>query len=165
MKMIHTAFVPLRPYIQTIVQTPEMTETERDRFLERFSSENGETLVGFVVMGGIFGEGIDLAGERLSGAAVVGPGLPGICLERDLIRDYFDRHLQRGFEFAYLYPGIIRVLQAAGRVIRSENDRGVILLVGQRFGCVPYRDLLPGEWRPFRIAAEDQYARTLEAFW
>jgi DNA excision repair protein ERCC-2 len=165
MKMIHTAFALERPRLQTLVQTPEMTEIERDRFLKQFTTESPETLVGFVVMGGIFGEGIDLAGERLSGAAVVGPGLPGISLERQLIRDYFDHHLQLGFQYAYLFPGIIRVLQAAGRVIRSEKDRGAVLLIGQRFATPTYRKLLPEEWRPISVQEDDQFEQILKQFW
>ena len=163
--MIHTDFIKARPQTETLLQTPEMTEAERDRFLGRFSTETQRTLVGFVVMGGIFGEGIDLVGERLSGAGIVGVGLPGISLERELIRDYFDHHHRSGFEYAYLYPGIIRVLQAAGRVIRSENDRGVVLLIGQRFAASPYRDLLPGEWHPVSVRDDDRFKRVLGNFW
>ena len=108
-----------------LLQTPSMSESERDAFLQHFKQDNSKPLVGFAVMGGIFGEGIDLVGERLSGAVVVGVGLPGICLERELIRQYFADTHKAGFEFAYQYPGINRVLQAAGRVIRSETDRGL----------------------------------------
>ena len=165
MKTIYSAFAAARPSLDKLLQSPEMTEDERERFLERFSTETQETLVGFVVMGGIFGEGIDLTGEKLSGAAIVGPGLPGISLERRLIRDYFDHHLNMGFEYAYLYPGMIRVLQAAGRVIRSENDRGAILLIGQRFATSPYRDLLPDEWHSVRVREKNQFEEILKTFW
>jgi len=118
-----------------------------------------------VVMGGIFGEGIDLMGERLSGAGIVGVGLPGISLERELIREYFEGHLGAGFEFAYLYPGMIRVQQAAGRVIRSESDRGVVLLIGERFSIAPYRNLLPETWSPVRLHSEQQFTQVLGRFW
>ena len=97
---------------------PEGAEAAREAFVARFAADNPDTLVGFAVMGGVFGEGIDLVGERLCGAAIVGVGLPGICPERDLIRAHFGEERERGFAFAYLYPGINRVLQAAGRVIR-----------------------------------------------
>jgi DNA excision repair protein ERCC-2 len=142
-----------------------MTEAERDRFLSRFSTEAQRTLVGFVVMGGVFGEGIDLTGKRLSGAGIVGVGLPGISLEKELIREYFDQSRGAGFEYAYLFPGIIRVLQAAGRVIRSEDDRGVVLLIGQRFAMTPYRDLLPGHWHPVSVQEDMRITKILEDFW
>jgi DNA excision repair protein ERCC-2 len=116
-------------------------------------------------MGGIFGEGIDLVGERLSGAVVVGVGLPGISFERDLIRDYFATHHNAGFEYAYQYPGINRVLQAAGRVIRTEIDRGVVLLIDQRYGTRRYRSLLPAEWRPVKMQSEQQLTEALQKFW
>jgi len=148
MTMVHDIFSASANAVDTICQSPEMTEEEREAFLARFDSGNRNTLAGFAVMGGIFGEGIDLVGERLSGAAIVGVGLPGICLERELIRNHF---AGVGFEFAYTYPGINRVLQAAGRVIRSEDDRGALLLIDQRYGTRRYSTLLPQTWRPARI--------------
>jgi DNA excision repair protein ERCC-2 len=165
MTMIYDAFTAELPAIDTIIQTPFMSEPDRDAFLKRFQAENPDTLVGFAVMGGIFGEGIDLKGERLSGVAVVGVGLPGICLERELIRQYFSEHYQAGFEYAYLYPGINRVLQAAGRVIRSESDRGVVLLVDQRFSNFRYKSLLPKHWASIKIDTGRRLASKLSAFW
>ncbi len=151
LQMIHQGFVQVCGDIEILVQTPDMQEKQRDSFLDRFKQAGPNTLVGFAVMGGIFGEGIDLQGERLIGAVIVGVGLPGISIERDLIRDYFNREKGAGFEFAYQFPGINRVLQAAGRVIRSEEDRGVILLIDQRYGRQQYRSLLPGQWRPISL--------------
>ncbi len=151
--------------METICQTPGMSEHERDAFLKRFDEDNSGTLVGFVVMGGVFGEGIDLTGERLSGAVIVGVGLPGICLERELIRKFFAEVYHAGFEYAYLYPGINRVLQAAGRVIRSENDRGVVLLIDQRFATRNYRGLLPSEWQLSWLRQENQLSLDLKKFW
>jgi DNA excision repair protein ERCC-2 len=145
-----------------IVQTPGMTEPERDLFLCRFSHDQAATLVGFAVMGGIFGEAIDLVGDRLSGAAIIGVGLPGLCLERELLREYFAK---KGFEFAYMYPGLNRVLQAAGRVIRSETDRGVVLLIDRRYGTRRYRSLLPGHWRPTTVNGPRRLASVLQEFW
>ena len=165
MKMVHEEFRVLRPGTETIVQTYGLTEDERDRFLLRFSEENQDTLVGFVVMGGIFGEGIDLLGDRLSGAVIVGVGLPAISPERELIRGYFADMEQAGFEYAYVYPGMNRVLQAAGRVIRSENDRGVVLLIDKRFSNVHYRALLPKTWQPVHARNETEVKRVLEDFW
>ena len=140
--------------LEIIVQTPEMGEADRIRFLSRFKERTRQTLVGFAVMGGIFGEGIDLKGERLTGAVVVGVGLPGISLERNLIKDYYNRIGGCGFEFAYQYPGINRVLQAAGRVIRSEDDTGTILLIDRRYRHRRYRSLLPTHWR-LQFIADD----------
>ena len=104
-------------------------------------------------------------GERLCGAAIIGVGLPGISPERVLIREYFAGTHGMGFEYAYQYPGINRVLQAAGRVIRSEKDRGVILLIGQRYSTVRYRSLLPNEWRPIVVHRKSQFKLELEKFW
>ncbi len=148
-----------------ILQTPSMSESERDEFLQHFGQNNPKSLVGFAVMGGIFGEGIDLVGERLSGAVVVGVGLPGISLERELIREYFADTLKAGFEFAYQYPGINRVLQAAGRVIRSETDRGVVLLIDQRYATYRYRSLLLEQWDTTKVQNHQQFAEELQKFW
>ncbi|NNL75407.1 MAG: ATP-dependent DNA helicase, partial [Desulfobacterales bacterium] len=150
---------------EVIIQAPGMSENEREEFLNRFSRENHQTLIGFAVMGGIFGEGIDLVGERLSGAVVVGVGLPGISLENELIRKYFADHHNAGFEYAYQYPGINRVLQAAGRVIRTETDQGVVLLIDQRYGTHRYRSHLPGEWDPVKVQSQEQLAQALQKFW
>ena len=165
MRQIYDVFRVDNPNLETIVQEQDMPETERDGFLSRFSHENKATLVGFAVMGGIFGEGIDLVGKRLSGAAVIGVGLPGISLENELIREYFSETLNAGFEFAYMYPGINRVLQAAGRVIRTEKDRGVVLLIDQRFSTHRYRSLLPREWKPVYSHSGRQLEEQLHQFW
>lgn len=165
LRLVYEGFTEVCPEVATILQTPEMSETDRSAFLKRFSRDNPETLVGFAVMGGIFGEGIDLVGERLSGAVIVGVGLPGISQENELIRDYFDATIGAGFEFAYLYPGINRVLQAAGRVIRSETDRGVVLLIDQRFGTPRYHALFPSEWRPVMLNDEKDLKNRLDRFW
>ena len=165
MQLVYEAFKSDCPQIENILQTPTMSESERDEFLQHFDQENPKSLVGFAVMGGIFGEGIDLVGERLSGAAVVGVGLPGISLERELIRDYFSDTLKAGFEFAYQYPGINRVLQAAGRVIRSETDRGAILLIDQRYATYRYRSLLLQQWDTTKIRDHQQFAEELQKFW
>ncbi|PIE79491.1 MAG: hypothetical protein CSA11_11955 [Chloroflexi bacterium] len=111
----------------------------------------------FAVMGGIFGEGIDLAGDRLNGVAIIGVGLPAISWQRELIREYFSRKTNLGYEYAYTYPGINRVLQAAGRVIRSENDRGTVLLIDDRFNLPAYQNLLPKEWHPKNLGNYNEY--------
>lgn len=141
-----------------------MDDAVRARFLDQFSTQNNQTMVGFAVMGGIFGEGIDLVGERLSGAVIVGVGLPAICPERDLIRGYFDRQGE-GFDFAYRFPGINRVLQAAGRVIRTDQDRGALLLVDQRFCRPTYQGLLPDQWAMATAGSQQQMENRLKRFW
>jgi len=165
MRMVLETFQSASPDIDVVVQEPGMSERQRESFLARFETDNPRTLVGFAVMGGIFGEGIDLVGTRLSGAAVVGVGLPAVGLERELIRDYFADRLEKGFEYAYMYPGINRVLQAAGRVIRTETDRGVVLLIDQRYGSEHYRSLLPEGWRPVRVGTHEKFAAELRRFW
>ena len=154
------------PEEQLLVQSRGMTETEREDFLNQFSTDNAETMIGFAVMGGIFGEGIDLVGERLIGAIVVGVGLPKMSLERDLIRDYFNKENGNGFAYAYQYPGFNRVLQATGRVIRTETDRGIIVLIDERFAHARYRRLFPAHWRGFQfIQSEGEIKDHLERFW
>ena len=111
-----------------MIQEQNMNEQDREAFLQEFEAEREGSLAGFCVMGGIFSEGIDLTKERLIGAMIVGTGLPQVCNEREILKQYFDRHGENGFDYAYLYPGMNKVLQAAGRVIRTEEDKGVIAL-------------------------------------
>jgi DNA excision repair protein ERCC-2 len=151
--------------VPVLVQRPGMTEPERDAFLAAFSVEHGETLVGFAVLGGIFGEGIDLVGERLIGAVIVGVGLPQLCVERNLIRDYFQKQNATGFEYAYTFPGMNRVLQAVGRVIRSDTDRGVVLLIDARFNETRYRRLFPPWWKYLRVRHTDGLREAIGNFW
>jgi DNA excision repair protein ERCC-2 len=162
---VHALIEKQSPDLKILVQRQNMSEKEREQFLERFRSIDRVTMVGFAVMGGIFGEGIDLHGEYLSGVVIIGVGLPGISKERELIREYYQAKSGYGFEFAYVYPGINRVLQAAGRVIRSDTDRGVVLLVDQRFASPQYRRLMPMEWDPVTIANLDQLRQSLDKFW
>ena len=152
--------------VNVICQTPGMAEEEREEFLARFSTHPEQTLVGFALMGGIFGEGIDLAGDRLSGAVVVGVGLPQIGLEREIIRSYYETISRQGYEFAYMYPGLNKVLQAVGRVIRTKDDRGVVLLIDNRFALFSYKKLFPEDWKKVRYASNANSIReTIEGFW
>jgi len=153
------------PTVPVLVQRPSMTEPERDAFLAAFSVEHGDTFVGFAVLGGIFGEGIDLVGERLIGAVIVGVGLPQLCVERDLIREFFQHQNAAGFEYAYTFPGMNRVLQAIGRVIRSENDHGVVLLIDARFSEVRYRRLFPSWWKYVRVRHLSGLEKAVGDFW
>ncbi len=165
MQMVCDIYHRRCPDTDIIVQKPDMSEEKRSEFLERFVRNKPQTLAGFAVMGGIFGEAIDLVGDRLCGAAIVGVGLPAVCLEREMIREYYADRIDAGFEFAYMYPGINRVLQAAGRVIRSEDDRGTVVLIDQRFGTRRYRSLLPRQWNPVRISGDAQLRKQLQEFW
>jgi Rad3-related DNA helicase len=107
---------------------------------------NHEPVLLLAVLGGAFAEGVDYPGEMLSEVVVVSPALPQVGPERELLKAYFDDRYERGFEYAYLVPGMTRVVQAAGRLIRSAEDRGVIVLICRRFLAAPYRSLLPDEW-------------------
>ena len=134
------------PGVAVLEQTPSMTDRQRDAFLARFEPAPERSMVAFIAMGGVFSEGVDLPGERLSGAAIVGVGLPQICAEREALRAHFDEKLGEGFNYAYVYPGICKVLQSAGRVIRTEDDSGVALLLDDRFFREPYSELTPRHW-------------------
>lgn len=136
--------------IPTIVQAIGMTEPEREDFLESFKQDRTGSYVGFAVLGGIFSEGVDLKGDRLNGVVVVGVGLPQLCLERDLIKKYFSSIGKNGYDYAYVYPGMNKVLQAGGRLIRSEHDTGTILLIDDRYLEYKYQSLLPEIWKNFK---------------
>jgi len=153
------------PSVPVQVQRPGLTEKERDAFIAAFSVEQEETLVGFAVLGGVFGEGIDLVGERLIGAVIVGVGLPQLGVERNLIRDYFQQQNASGFDYAYTFPGMNRVLQAIGRVIRSETDRGVVLLIDTRYDEGRYRRLFPAWWKYVRVRHADGLREAVARFW
>lgn len=162
----------VRPFLESwrpegviLVQQPEMTERQREVFVNAFSPDHTRPVMGLAVMGGVFGEGIDLLGDRLTGAVIVGVGLPAVCIERELIRAYFESLDGSGFDFAYRFPGMNRVLQAAGRVIRSGGDRGVIVLVDERFGHRPYRVLLPPDWRIRGVRTIPQMVSEISIFW
>ncbi|MDW8802533.1 ATP-dependent DNA helicase [Clostridium sp. A1-XYC3] len=148
MERVYEDFSEKYPGYGTIIQKNNMVEEEREIFLGNFQEGNGETLVAFAVLGGVFSEGIDLKENRLIGAVIVGVGLPQLSLERDIIMDYFNKKNSSGYEYSYMYPGMNKVLQAAGRVIRTERDKGVILLIDERFGNRTYKNLFPKEWHP-----------------
>ena len=154
---------------ETLIQQPGMKEEERESFLQAFSEElSGErkgSLAAFCVMGGIFGEGIDLKNEQLIGAIVVGTGLPQISNELEILMGYFEKRLGAGFDYAYRYPGMNKVLQAAGRVIRTVEDVGVIELLDERFLQSEYRALFPREWERQTVCRIDTVEKYLEEFW
>ena len=148
-----------------IVQEQSMDEEKREAFLQAFDQDRSESLIGFCVMGGIFSEGIDLTEERLIGAFLVGTGLPQVCNEREILKQYFDRNGENGFSYAYLYPGMNKVLQAAGRVIRTAEDRGVILLLDERFLERQYQEVFPREWDDYEIGTLKTAEKSVMKFW
>ena len=132
---------------------------------ERFDEIREESFVGFCVMGGIFSEGIDLPEDKLIGVIIVGTGLPQVCNEREIVKQYFSGIGSDGFEYAYLYPGMNKVLQSAGRVIRTEKDRGLILLLDERFSTGRYRELFPREWSNARHCTAESLTSYMQEFW
>lgn len=148
-----------------LVQGQGMGEAEKAEFLEEFEKERSHSLAAFCVMGGVFSEGIDLKEERLIGVIVVGTGLPMLCVEQEVLKGYFDETEEKGFDFSYQYPGMNKVLQAAGRVIRTPEDRGVILLLDDRFLRRDHLELFPREWEHFQVVNRGNAARCLEDFW
>lgn len=172
MQLVYEAFLYANEAIinskelKVIIQKTQMNDAERSMFLDNFNEDRAHTLIGFVLMGGIFGEGIDLVGDKLCGAIIVGVGLPQMCSERDIISSYFSESLKKGFEFAYLYPGMNKVMQAAGRVIRTERDKGSVLLIDTRFDYDMYKKLFPKNWFPLKKASDSrQLKKILTNFW
>lgn len=152
-------------WVECVCQQTSMNEQEREEFLRKFQAQGEKTLLGFCVMGGIFSEGIDLIGDRLIGVAVVGTGIPQIGFERELLKDYYDQKGEPGFDYAYRYPGMNKVLQAAGRVIRTRDDTGVILLMDERFQNREYRNLFPREWYSVKTCTLESVEKNLREFW
>ncbi len=165
MEDVYDAFSETGCDMDVILQSQSMGEEERETFLEEFRSGREKSLIGFCVMGGIFAEGIDLAEDRLIGAIIVGPGIPQVCNDREIIKGYFDKRGMDGFDYAYLYPGMNKVLQSAGRVIRTENDRGTILLLDDRFLQRKYREMFPREWNNWKACDAGNAEEYMRRFW
>lgn len=151
--------------ITCMMQQQNMNEKMREEFLLEFEQEREKSLLGLCVLGGIFSEGIDLTEDKLIGAMIVGTGLPQVCNEREILKQFFDRKSGNGFEYAYLYPGMNKVLQAAGRVIRTETDRGVVLLLDDRFLYRQYQEIFPREWKNYKTCTVESAGLSLEQFW
>lgn len=167
--------------VECIVQEDYMNEQAREDFLNRFTGnedcdlqalihmeiemEEEKSLLGFCVMGGIFSEGIDLKNDSLIGAVIIGTGLPQVCNERELLKHYFDGWGENGFDYAYRYPGMNKVLQAAGRVIRTADDFGIVALLDERFLSPAYQRLFPREWENYETVTVDRIGRRIERFW
>ena len=167
---------------ECVIQEEYMSEEERESFLFKFEGnrncnlgiiqmevteeeEEDHNLIGFCVMGGIFSEGIDLKHDSLIGVIVIGTGIPQVCNERELLKQYFDERGEGGFDYAYRFPGMNKVLQAAGRVIRTAEDVGIIALLDERFLQYTYQRLFPREWESFEVVTKDNIGKRVERFW
>ncbi len=163
---IYARCTPLISDVEMMRQERYMKEPDRELFLADFTRNDSHSRVGFVVMGGIFAESIDLPGDQLTGVAIVGVGLPQVNKERNLLRDYFDSVSSSGFHYAYTFPGMNKVLQAAGRLIRTESDKGSLLLIDDRFSSPLYQRLYPTEWQHMNIVKNSkQLSDILKNFW
>ncbi len=148
-----------------LFQEEAMDEESREAFLAQFSEGKGKTLLGFCVLGGIFSEGIDLKKDRLIGAIIVGTGIPMVCNEREILKGYFEERGDCGFDYAYRYPGMNKVLQAAGRVIRTAEDLGIVVLLDERFCTAPYLKMFPREWTEYEKVSLRKIEKRVERFW
>ncbi len=166
LESVYKAFVKKYPKVKTVVQSRGMGLREREEFLSEFREDEGKLRVGFCVLGGSFSEGVDLPGNRLIGTVIFGVGLPGLSSERNIIRDYYDETAECGYDYAYTFPGMNNVLQAAGRVIRSKDDRGVVVLVDDRYATPKYRELFPEHWKDMKYAGNAaSLAEIVRRFW
>ncbi len=161
-------YLSLYPDEKTAAQSPNMTQEEKDEFLANFKAQNTHTFVAFALVGGIFSEGVDLTGDRLSGAVIVGTGLPSLCFERDLLRAHFDKSIGTGlgYHYAYTYTGLNRVFQAGGRVIRTATDKGFVVLADDRYSNMTHRRSFPEAWKgERRFSTIDALVGQVEKFW
>ncbi len=166
MDQVYEQFLGIAPEdMQLLKQESGMREEEREEFLQAFENHPSESLMAFCVLGGIFGEGIDLKEEQLIGAIIVGTGLPQIGNEREILKDYYDKRAKEGFDYAYRYPGMNKVFQAAGRVIRTIEDRGVIALLDERFLENSNLRLFPREWTDYRVCSQSNAGKAASDFW
>lgn len=158
------SFVDAPEYLR-VMQTPGLDEDQRVKMIDILRHDS--PVLFFTVMGGIFSEGVDYAGYSVIGGIIIGPGLPQVSYETEKLREYYHRTRSQGFEFAYLYPGMSRVIQSAGRVIRRSEDRGIVVLIGERFTQQPYRDLFPEDWcdKDPRELCDPEWEKAIEEFW
>lgn len=165
LESVWRVFTDMEPDVDILVQSQNMREHEKEEFLNEFEQERERPLAAFCVMGGAFSEGIDLTDDRLIGAVIVGTGLPQVCTDREIIKGYFESRGMDGFSYAYLYPGMNKVLQSAGRVIRTETDRGLVLLLDSRFSGSRYREIFPREWAGCRVCTAAVLKDYIDSFW
>ena len=147
--------------IEILSQVPRMNERKRREFLKKLKEPNSNYLL-LAVHGGIFGEGVDFTGDMAIGAFIIGPGLPAYSLEQELIKNYFEFKWKKGFDYAYRNIGMTKVIQAAGRIFRSDSDKGIVLLIGQRFSTPYYNKILPSDWN---LEKPSNIIQTIENFW
>ena len=167
MQDVAELFDEITDNVDIMMQHQNMNEEDKEEFLGRFeANENKDkSLLGFGVMGGVFSEGIDLKNDCLIGTIIVGTGLPSINTEGELLRRYYDEKENCGYEYAYMYPGMNKVLQAAGRVIRTVDDRGIIILLDDRFLKRQYLNIFPEEWRDYRVTDCNKVEQEILDFW
>ena len=167
MEEVFQTYITMYPgeNVEYLLQKEDMAEEDREGFLNAFREEKDRALLGFCVLGGVFSEGIDLKHDTLIGAAIVGTGLPQVSEERELLKEYFDKQGLSGFDYAYRFPGMNKVLQAAGRVIRTADDVGVVLLLDERFLHTAYRALYPREWEQIEAVDRGNAAIGMAEFW
>lgn len=166
MDTIYEKFIEHHPEAKVLMQSNKMQEEQREAFIQSFNGDNKEGLLGFCVLGGIFSEGIDLEGDKLIGSIIVGVGLPQLNRELDIMKEHFNEQNQMGYEYAYQYPGMNKVLQAGGRVIRSDGDKGIILLIDERFTSRSYKKLIPNHWLHYDVVKNSsQLQKELKSFW
>ena len=147
-----------------VIQTEGMTENNQREILEKFNSE--DNLLGLFVLGGVFSEGIDFIGDKLHGVIVVGVGFPQVNLENEILKDYFNNNQMNGFDYAYTYPGFNKVVQAAGRVIRTDTDKGIVLLIDDRYLTQRYLSIFPKHWSHYEVIRSSKYLEDkLDRFW
>ena len=164
----YLAFTRKYPNVVTVVQKKNMSASERQEFLSAFKDDNGKLRIGFCVLGGAFSEGVDLPGSRLIGSIIFGVGLPALSNEKNIIREHYDSKNDEGvgYDYAYTFPGMNNVLQAAGRVIRSAEDTGVVVLADDRYATPKYRALFPQHWQGIQYAGNaSSLAEIMRRFW
>ncbi len=166
MEKVSERFAKRFPNVNILVQKRGMSYGEKEKFLDFFGDDKGILRIGFCVLGGSFSEGVDLPGSRLIGSIIIGVGLPGLSNELNIIRDFYELKYERGYDYAYTYPGMNKVLQACGRVIRRENDKGIVVLIDDRYETPQYRDLFPEHWENIIFASSaSELAKNAENFW
>ena len=166
MNEVLSEFEKKYPKVRVFAQSGNMTYAEKEEFLANFKEDTGVLRLGFCVLGGSFSEGIDLPGTRLIGTVIIGVGLPGISSERNIMKEYFERTREGGYDYAYTYPGMNRVLQAAGRVIRTDDDRGIVVLLDDRYATEQYKMMFPLHWSHARfVHSASELAEITRKFW
>ena len=147
------------------IQNKDMNDKEKNAFVNEFKKESDKSIIAFAIIGGVFSEGIDLVGDYLIGVVIVGIGLPKINYESNQIVDYYKDNDIDGFAYAYTYPGMNKVMQAVGRLIRSETDKGAALLIDERYMWNDYRVLFKKEWDDYEVVYnENDVVESLQKF-